>query len=355
MLDAVKNAGNPGRSGHIYSYYGAELVYNCRKNIAELFNVPNAEQIVFTLNATQALNTAIRTLVRRDSKVLVSGFEHNAVMRCLCDIGADTEIFADKLFDREYSINSLNEKLDDTISCVIVSHVSNVFGFIQPIEEISDICREKGVPLIIDASQSAGVIPVDFQRLNCAFIAMPGHKSLMGPQGTGVLICGVKPVPLLFGGTGSNSKSYDMPDILPDIAEAGTQNVPGIAGLSAGVRYIINSGDKINAHEKLLKNIMLSELREINGVTVYSGDNVSQSGVISFNIDGTDCETVAYKLSEKGIAVRAGLHCAPLAHKSAGTLETGTVRASLSYFNKPREIFRFCDEIGKIAKKHGNR
>ena len=232
---------------------------------------------------------------------------------------------------------------------VICNHVSNVFGFIQPVEEIAAICRSRKVPLIIDASQSAGILPLDMTELGAAFIAMPGHKGLYGPQGTGVLLCGgeVQVRTLLEGGTGSLSIQQEMPDFLPDRLEAGTHNMPGIAGLLAGVRFIRRRGvEKICQRERRLTLLAAEGLRTIPGVEVYAMPGLrNQAGVLSFTAKERDVEEIGMALAERDIDVRTGLHCAPLAHRSAGTLDSGTVRLSFSDFNTPEEVYRFLTAL----------
>jgi selenocysteine lyase/cysteine desulfurase len=210
--------------------------------------------------------------------------------------------------------------------------VSNVFGYILPVEEMAALCRAYGVPFAVDAAQSAGILPVDLARLGADFIAMPGHKGLLGPQGTGILLCGREPVSIIQGGTGSVSLSQDMPDFLPDMAEAGTLNVPGIAGLSAGIAHIKQLRiDRILEREQREARRCGKQLEKL-GFQVFMGQH--QSGTISF-VPDIDCEEFAGYLGEQGIAVRAGLHCAPLAHESAGTLKTGTVRVSFGHDASP--------------------
>ena len=202
--------------------------------------------------------------------------------------------------------------------------MSNVFGYILPVEEMAALCREQGVPFILDAAQSAGILPVKLNALGAEFIAVPGHKGLLGPQGTGLLLCRGEAAPLLFGGTGSESIRKDMPDMLPERLEAGTVNVPGAAGLDAGMRYVLSQGSRIGAAEHRQTRRCARMLEKL-GVQAFYGAH--QAGTISF-VPREDCEAFAQRLADRGIAVRAGLHCAPLAHESAGTLETGTVRVS---------------------------
>jgi len=215
-----------------------------------------------------------------------------------------------------------------------------VFGFILPVEEIASMCADKGIPFILDASQSAGVLPVSLSALHAAYIAMPGHKGLYGPQGTGLLLCGEDaPKPLLYGGTGSASMLQTMPEVLPDRLEAGTHNICGVAGLLEGMRYVRRKGvSRIAAHEWGLNRRMMDGLARIPGVEVFRGDESVQSGLCSFRWPRRDCEVLGDELAKRGVAVRSGLHCAPLAHRSAGTEESGTVRVSFSAFNTRQEV-----------------
>ena len=224
---------------------------------------------------------------------------------------------------------------------------------ILPIQELARLCRERGVPFILDASQSAGCLPVHLEELGAAFIAMPGHKGLYGPQGTGLLLCGQTPPPLLEGGTGSESIRQEMPDFLPDRLEAGTHNIAGIAGLLEGLRFVEKQGvQSIGSHERALTVQMGEALAQLPGVEVFrSKDPSQQAGVLSFRVSGMDCEELGEALGRRDIALRSGLHCAPLAHRTAGTLETGTVRASVSAFNVPQEIPRFVRELRQILSE----
>lgn len=339
MISAMRTAASTGRSAHGSAMRASEIVFNCRCAIAEMFSVTEPDNIVFTMNATHGLNIAINSLVREGTKVLVSGYEHNSVMRPLYARNADVRIARSKLFDQDDAIRAFSENIA-WAEVVICNHVSNVFGFILPIEEIASICRANGKPLIIDASQSAGTLPLDFSSLGASFAAMPGHKGLMGPQGTGVLLCGEGGTALMQGGSGSDSISPNMPDYLPDRLEAGTLNVTGIAGLLAGVRYINRIGlGRISAHEKRMTGILAASLSRCGGLTVFkSEDSACQAGVLSVLPEKKDCTDCAAFLSERGIAVRSGLHCAPEAHRTVGTIETGTVRFSVSPFTTELEV-----------------
>lgn len=342
---AMQICSSVGRGGHPAAMAAAEAVYDCRTLAGELFDaVP--EQVVFTMNATHGLNLAIKTLVPRGGRAIISGFEHNAVTRPLFALGAQVRVAGERLFDPEDTAAAFDRELRQGADAVICTHVSNVFGYILPVEEIAALCRRYDVPLILDAAQSAGMQPVSLAQSGAAFIAMPGHKGLYGPQGTGILLCARGGEPLLEGGTGSNSAEAAMPSFLPDRLEAGTHNVCGIAGLAAGLRFVLEKTPAaISRHERMLLRQLRPILEDLPGVTPYFGP--SQSGVVSLATE-IDCEEVAALLAEQGVALRAGLHCAPLAHRSAGTFERGTVRISFSAFNTADEVRRFgqiCREV----------
>ena len=347
---AINNLASPGRGGHRPAMAAAETAFTCREAAARLFHVDDPERVVFTFNATHGLNIAIKTLAWPGSRVVISGYEHNAVTRPLHALGADIRVARSPLFDQEAALAAFGRELDRGADLAVCTHVSNVFGFILPIEGIAGLCRERGVPLIVDASQSAGAIPLDFAALGAAFIAMPGHKGLYGPQGTGLLLCGADPLPLLEGGTGSESKRQSMPDFLPDRLEAGTHNIAGIAGLLEGLRFLERRGvEKIAAREAALIRRLGEGLCAASGAEVFlSGDQTDQAGVLSFRLRSRDCEELGEELGRQGFALRAGLHCAPLAHETAGTLETGTLRASVSAFNTDREMEKFIQAVWEL-------
>jgi selenocysteine lyase/cysteine desulfurase len=237
--------------------------------------------------------------------------------------------------------------------CAVCNYVSNVFGFILPVERIARLCRDYDVPLVIDASPAAGTLPIDCNALGASYVAMPGHKGLLGPQGTGLLLCREGGEPILFGGTGSNSALQDMPDFTPDRLEAGTHNVPGAAGLLEGIKYVKSRGEHaILAHERELLHAAVRGLSRIPGVRLFTSPREDcQSGVLSLQLEAWDCEEAGQTLGERGICVRSGLHCAPLAHKTAGTLEEGTVRVSFSAFNTHQEVDRLICEVRQLAAR----
>jgi selenocysteine lyase/cysteine desulfurase len=344
---ALRTMASPGRGSHEPAMQAADTVFRCREAAARLFHMQEPERVVFTMNATHALNIAIRSLAAEGSRVLISGFEHNAVTRPLHALGARLRIAGRKLFDPEDTLRSFAAAIPGC-DLAVCTAVSNVFGYRLPLEEIAALCRREGVPLIVDASQAAGVLDLDFPGLGAAFMAMPGHKGLLGPQGTGLLLCAAEAKPLLYGGSGSESREQDMPDALPDRLEAGTHNVCGIAGLLAGIAYVSARGtEDILRHERALLH---QSLRILAGADceLFAGDPGDQTGVLSLRSCRLDCEILAARLGERGICVRSGLHCAPLAHESAGTLESGTLRLSFSPLLDGYSVSKACITLRQL-------
>ncbi len=352
VLNALNNMSSPGRGGYKSAMAAADLLLDCRIALGDMFSVEKPENVVFTSNCTHSLNTAIKSLISAGDRVVVSGYEHNAVVRPLHALGAIVDVAEGPLFEPEAILRSFAEKLPGA-ACAVCTHVSNVFGYVLPLEEIAALCRRRGVPLIVDAAQSAGCLPLDFSSLDCAFAAMPGHKGLLGPQGTGVLLCGEKmPRSLMEGGTGTNSEDMAMPDFLPDRLEAGTHNVPGVAGLLAGVNWLrAQPPGAVLRHEIKLADAFCDLLYDTPGVRVFRRrEGCCQSGVVSLVFENLDCEDAAMRLKDRDIAVRSGLHCAPLAHQSAGTLCSGTVRFSFSPFNHMGEAYVAARAVRQIAE-----
>lgn len=323
---AMEQGANPGRGGYEAAMEAGNLVLNCREAAGRLFHC-KPEQVVLTGNCTQGLNIAIGSLVKEGDRVLISGFEHNAVVRPLYARKADLRIAGRRLFQWEEILESFRRELRRGVDAAVFTYVSNVFGYILPVEKLAALCREAGVPFILDAAQAAGSLKVSME-LGADFIAMPGHKGLLGPQGTGLLLCGQPGKPLLYGGTGSQSRSHEMPQDLPERLEPGTLNVPGAAGLAAGISIVERKGTDAIFHREHTQAEKLSrDLRDL-GFRVFAGEH--QAGTVSFQ-GKRDCEEIAAYLGKRGIAVRAGLHCAPLAHESAGTIAQGTVRVSFGH------------------------
>ncbi len=344
---ALTRCANPGRGGYGAAMEAAETVYRCRELAGELFGC-QPERVAFTGSCTQALNTAIRTLVKPGDRVVVSGFEHNAVTRPLHALGAELRVAGRRLFDWEDTLADFERELQKRPNAAVFTCCSNVFGYILPVRELSELCRSYGVPFVLDGAQAAGSMEISLEETGADFIAMPGHKGLLGPQGVGILLCGRDPEPLLFGGTGSNSREQAMPDFLPDRLEAGTLNVPGIAGLHGGLSLVKKQGpERIGKREREMAGYC-ADLLVKKGFTVFRGSH--QGGVLSF-LPPVDCEELGQELGRRGIAVRAGLHCAPLAHESAGTLETGTVRVSFGMDAAPWQAERLTESVTEIVTK----
>ena len=323
-VNRAMTAANPGRGAYGSAMAAANHLFACRQAAGELFRCP-PERVVLTSNCTHGLNIAIRSLVPPGGRAVISGFEHNAVTRPLYALNAQVRVAGRELFSWENTLEEFEKALKEGADAAIFTHVSNVFGYILPVQELAALCRRYGVPFVLDAAQSAGSLPIDMEALGAAFIAMPGHKGLLGPQGTGLLLCTQPGLPLLYGGTGSQSLLPGMPEDLPEHLEAGTQNTPGAAGLAAGIRHILKVGvSNIFRREHAQLAPCIRGLEAL-GYTVYHGPH--QAATVSFQGRG-DCQELASMLANRGIAVRAGLHCAPLAHESAGTLERGTVRVS---------------------------
>ena len=343
VFRTMRTCANPGRGGYAAAKAASDVLYGCREEAGKLFDcLP--EQVVLTSNCTHGLNLAIRSCIRPGSTVVISGFEHNAVTRPLHALGVTIRVAGRKLFDWEDTLGEFAKALEGADGAVF-THVSNVFGYVLPVEQMAALCRERGIPFVVDAAQSAGTQRISLTGLGADFIAMPGHKGLLGPQGTGLLLCKDGAEPLLYGGTGSFSRQQTMPSELPDRLEAGTMNVPGYAGLREGLRFVRRAGpDSIFRREHEQLKYCIRGLKQA-GMEVCHGPH--QSGTVSFR-PGMDCEEAAQFLARQGIAVRAGLHCAPYAHESAGTLETGTVRVSIGYDTFGEEITTFLRAVSKL-------
>lgn len=323
---AMLTCANPGRGGYGAAMEASRQIYSCREEAGKLFACA-PEQVALTTSCTHGLNIAIRTLVKPGAKVVISGFEHNAVTRPLHALGADIRVAGRELFAWENTLEDFQKALKGADAAVF-THVSNVFGYILPVEEMAALCREKGVPFILDGAQSAGSLEVSLEKLGADFIAVPGHKGLLGLQGTGLLLCGREAQPLLYGGTGSASLAQEMPEDLPERLEPGTLNVPGYAALAEGMRYLNRVGLQTIRQREHRQCLRCVRGLKALGMQVFAGPH--QAATVSF-LPGMDCEEAAQILARQDIAVRAGFHCAPYAHESAGTLATGTVRVSFGF------------------------
>ena len=349
---------SPGRSAHRLSIAAARIIFDTRESLAELFGISDSLQIVFTKNATEALNIAISGLLKKGDHVITSGMEHNSVMRPLRAMEArGIELSVIPCSERgEMDPRDITPYIKKNTRAIFLTHASNVTGTITQVAEVGKIARENGFIFCVDAAQTAGVIPIDIEEMNIDLLAFTGHKSLLGPQGTGGLYIrkGLDKniAPLCMGGTGSRSEWEEQPAFMPDKYESGTLNSIGIAGLGAGVRYILNEGiDEIRKKEVTLAGAFIDGIASINGVTLYGmGNTPGRTAVVSFNIDGISPSEAALAFDEKfTIMERPGLHCAPSAHKTIGTFPGGTNRFSFGYFNRPDQIETALEAIEKIA------
>ena len=356
---AVNNAANPGRSGHALSIRASEEIYRARKTAAALFKAGDESDVVFTLNCTSAINTVLKGVLKSGDHVLVSSLEHNAVMRpleCLKKTGVTYSEVQVYPFDNDRTVDSFRKSINSRTKMIVCTQASNVWGIRLPVERLAALAHEYGLLIAVDAAQSAGVIPIDLKDSKVDYLCLAGHKGLYGPMGTGMLIInsGTVPESLIEGGTGSNSLSFEQPDELPDRLESGTPNVSGIAGLRAGMEFVMqNTPEKIAAHEFMLIKRLYRGLSSMKGIELYLPEPAPDFFVpiLSFNFEGADSETAASVLNRHGIAVRAGLHCSPLAHKMAGTLERGAVRISPSIFTSPSDIDRTLSAVSAVRKE----
>jgi len=336
---------SPGRGGYGRGIDASRLVFEAREAIAAFFGIADSSRVVFTHSATEALNLAVRGLLRPGDHVVTTTMEHNSLARPLQEmsgkgvdvtwIEADAEGFVDP--------SRIRAALKPSTRLVALSHCSNVTGTVQPVEEIGEITRSAGVRFLVDAAQSAGHVSLDVERMSIDLLAAPGHKGLLGPQGTGFLYVreGLRLEPLQTGGTGSSSQSLEQPESMPERYESGTLNLPGIAGLKAGVEYIRQVGlQEISRREKSLLQKLIDGLEGMPQVVIHGPRNHhKQCGVASFTVAGTDASHIGFLLDrDHGISVRVGLHCAPLAHKTIGTFPAGTVRISPGCFNSEEDI-----------------
>ena len=359
VTDALNRySANPGRGGHAPSVRAAEAVFAARRNIVGFFDIDREENVIFTPSCTAALNTVIKGILKQGDHVVISSLEHNAVLRPLESLrerGVITYSVADVSLDDDETIVNFRRAINQHTRMMICTHASNVFGTVLPVSRLCALAHANGIAFCLDAAQSAGVLPLSVSDDGYDFVCCAGHKGLYGPMGTGLLLINSdQPMrPLIEGGTGSESDDPRMPEYLPDRLESGTLNVPGILGLSAGVSFVRERGrDRIYRHESELMEYLRRSLREIKGVRLYPEDINGRAfaPVLSFTIGDTDSERAASYLDKKyGIAVRAGLHCAALAHRTAGTLSIGTVRISPSVFTTRGQIDTLIAAVRKIT------
>lgn len=360
MMDCMKNyCANPGRAGHKLAMKAAREIYDTRENIAKLFNIDNPMNIVFTNNATDSLNLAIKGVVKPGDHIITTSMEHNSVIRPIKALEKlDVENTIVKC-DKEGFLNpeDIRKAIKSNTKLIVTTHASNICGTLIDIKSVSEIAKSNNILYLVDASQTAGVYDIDLKNMNIDMLAAPGHKGLLGPQGTGILYIrdGLNVDILKEGGTGSKSEELFQPDLLPDKYESGTHNTPGIVGLNEGVKFILKEGiDKIKSHEEELCEYMLSRLEEIPNIKIYGTKDVTKrAAVIIINIGNMDSGEITFLLdSQYDIATRSGIHCAPLAHETLGTLEQGAVRFSIGYFNTKEEIEKAIEALKEIAKNN---
>lgn len=362
VITAVNNAMqnltfNPGRGGYSAADKTAEAVFECRKKLGEMFVCP-PDRVVFTQNCTLALNFCIKGLLKKGDHVITSSLEHNAVMRPLYSVrklGVEVDIAQVIFGDSEATARSFERLIRPNTRAIICTHASNVTGTVLPIEKIGRICREKGIIFIVDAAQTAGVMPINMEEMCIDYLCIAAHKGLYAPTGAGaLLIRGECPAPIIEGGTGTSSLMLAQPDELPERLESGTLPIVTIVGISAGADFVRSRGiDNIYSHEIALTVRAFKELGNIGGIRLYSNppERYFSAPVLAFNIIGSNSEEVGRLLAERGIAVRAGLHCAPSAHKHIGTLDTGAVRIAPSYFTRSEDIDNLLRAVQSIAQK----
>lgn len=360
--DVIKNyCANPGRSSHPLAARAAEAVYECRSKLARLFDAED-ENVVFTSSATHAINLGIKSTLRRGDHVLISDIEHNAVLRPISALAKRGLITFDvyrATDDPERLIRELASKIKANTSLICACHHSNICNLCLPARAIGHFCRKKGIVFLLDASQSAGCVPISVENDLIDILCAPAHKGLYGIPGLGFAIFGKslsesgRLSTFIEGGNGMASESAYMPDFLPDRLEAGTLSLPAIVALSAGVDYVKRQGvDSISQKEKALCALLRRGLSRIKDVTVHS---LTDGSILLFSVKGYTSEEFAQLLSRYGICVRAGLHCAPLAHRRIGTNEDGAVRVSLGAKNTPDQVRRFLTVCEKILSKRTER
>ncbi|MBN1535596.1 MAG: aminotransferase class V-fold PLP-dependent enzyme [Anaerolineales bacterium] len=352
---------NPGRSGHRLSIEAARVMFAAREAIAELFGENDPLRVIFGLNVTDGINLALHGLLKPGDHVITSSMEHNSVMRPLNDLSEQGVDFTQAVCNSEgvLDLSSIETALRSNTRVIVINHASNVCGTIQPIAEIGQLARRHNLIFLVDAAQTAGVIPIDMQHDHIDLLAFTGHKSLYGPMGVGGLIVSerVDPVnmhPSRQGGTGSRSEREVQPDFFPDRFECGTPNAVGVAGLLAAMQWINEQGmNKIRMHEERLCAELLQGLLCIPGVKVYGPQNAEkQTGVVSFNIQGIEASTVGLRLDDEfGILCRVGLHCAPSAHRTLGTFPKGNVRFGIGAFNTIEDIHQALQAVSQLAKE----
>ncbi|MCX8130014.1 MAG: aminotransferase class V-fold PLP-dependent enzyme [Clostridia bacterium] len=349
---------NPGRGGHAMSIASGKAVLEAREVICKFFSIKNPMQLCFTKNATESLNIAIKSCLRENIHVITTSMEHNSVIRPLKTLekenGAEITIVKGDEYG-EIDPDEVKKNIRKNTKLIALTLSSNVNGIVMPVKEIGKIARENEIIFLVDASQGAGVFNIDVEDMNIDMLAFPGHKGLLGPQGTGGLYAreGLDLKPIMQGGTGSNSENIFQPEIMPDLLESGTLNTPGIVGLGYGVDFISSFGlDNLKKYKYMLVNRFFEGLRDIRRIRIYSKNDMEKnSGIVAVNFDDIDSSEISYALDKVyGIATRPGLHCAPLAHQTLGTVNSGIVRFSVGCFNTIEEIDITLEALREISQ-----
>ena len=357
MLETLNGpASNAGRGSHGMALQAGRVIYKTRAQLAKLFHISNPNDIAFTSNATSALNLAIKGWLKPGDHVIATMIEHNSVRRPLeylrRTLGIEVD-YAEVNHEGELDLHQVEKLFCSSTRLLVCSHSSNLLGSILPVCELSELAHRHGAILLLDAAQTAGSYLVDVQNMGIDMLAFPGHKGLLGPQGTGGLYLSpeIDLEPLLHGGTGSRSEDPEQPEVRPDRYEAGTANTPGIAGLGAGVAYVLEQGVKqIYRHEWQLTQLIMEKLQAVPGIHLLGPTlGKPRTGIVSFTVDGRDAAEIAFALDrEYSIAVRAGYHCTPLGHQTAGTLKGGAVRASVGYNTTEADINALVDALTEL-------
>ena len=359
MLQSLSRYGaNPGRSGHRLSLDTAIKIYECRETAARFFGAAQPEHVVFTQNCTHALNLALKGFLQPGDHVILSDLEHNSLLRPVHALSQQGLI--------TYSIAPVGENDTETIAAfaqlirpetrlIACTHGSNVWGFSLPLQALGALAHSHGALLLADCAQTAGVLPIDMARDNIDFLCTAGHKSLCGPTGTGLLITalGQQLRPLLEGGTGTNSLELDQPYTMPERLESGTINTMGIIGLQAGIKWVQRQGlNRLHNQEMELTRLIAHSLAHMKHIQLYTlpPDTGHRLPVLSFTMAGNPSEKVVNALSDRGFALRGGLHCAPLAHRKMGTWQSGAARISVGAFNTRQQARQLCDAIAKLTR-----
>jgi len=349
--------GSPGRGTHRQTIQAGTVLLDTREALARLFNITDSTRIAFTPNVTESLNLGLKGWLQPGDHVITTSMEHNAVARPVYAMTRQGLEWTSVKCDPRGMLDpqDIERAIQTNTRMICILHASNLSGTIMPIAEVGAIARDHGIVFMVDTAQTAGVLELDVETQHIDILAFTGHKGLMGPQGTGGIYIrpGLLLKPLKEGGTGSLSESLEQPECMPDRFESGTPNTPGIAGLGAGIDFILSTGrSQVREHEKHLTGMLLQALQEIRGVEVYGPQNLEQRvAVVAFNIDDVDCGQVSLRLEyEHGIITRSGLHCSPLAHQTLGSLERGACRLSPGYFTTESEILTVIKAIDDIAR-----